>query len=79
MTRAQAIKDLTSLPNIGSTMAEYLYDMGIESVTEFKDSDPQQVWEQLKQSKTKANICQMHLRALVAAHRGVPISQLENT
>ncbi len=78
MTRPYAIKNLMTLPNIGKTMAEYLYELGIESVEEFKASSPEQVWEQLKRLDTKATICRTHLKVLVAAHRGVPMNQVDD-
>lgn len=78
MTKEQTIKDLMSLPNIGKTMANHLCNIGIRSSDEFKKKNPEKLWEKLKKSDTKSTICKAHLKALVAAHRGVAISQIKD-
>ncbi len=78
MTKTETIKDLMSLPNIGKTMANHLYSIGIRSSAEFKKKNPEKLWEKLKNSDTKNTICKAHLKALVAAHRGVAISQVKD-
>ena len=46
--KAETIKRLCSLRNIGPVTAERLYSIGIETPEQMKKSDPEKLYEKLK-------------------------------
>jgi hypothetical protein len=44
-TRENAIKDLKQIPGVGISIATDLWDIGIRSVADLKQKDPQQLYD----------------------------------
>ena len=63
-------KSLESLPNIGKTTAGKLREIGIETAEDFLDSDPYDVFEELRE-RVDPTLCRCALAALVGAKMGV--------
>lgn len=49
--KSEAIKRLQSLRNIGPVTAERLYSIGIEKPEQMKRSDPEEIYEKLKNAE----------------------------
>jgi len=49
--KSEAIKRLQSLRNIGPVTAERLYSIGIETPEQMKRSDPEEIYEELKNAE----------------------------
>ena len=49
--KTEAIKRLQSLQNIGPATAEKLYSIGIETPEQMKRSDPEEIYEKMKENR----------------------------
>ena len=78
MKKEESIQDLMSLPNIGRTMANHLYRVGIKSSIQFKKRNPENLWKQLKSADSTNKICKTHLNAIKAAQQGVPMNNIKD-
>jgi hypothetical protein len=59
--KAEALKRLQSLRNIGPVTAEDLYSIGIETPEQMKRSDPEELYEALKNAAGgKLDICVLY-------------------
>lgn len=47
MAQPQTLKDLQRIPGVGPSIAEDLYGLGIHSVSELRDQDPQALYDRL--------------------------------
>ncbi|NUN11544.1 TfoX/Sxy family DNA transformation protein [Candidatus Micrarchaeota archaeon] len=48
MNKKESLKDLQSLMNIGESISEDLYSLGIRSASEFMTKDPEKLYAELK-------------------------------
>jgi len=51
MRKSESIKGLQSLRNIGSKTAERLYSLGIKTPEQMRKSDPEKLYERLRNKK----------------------------
>ena len=75
--KAEAIKRLCSLRNIGPVTAERLYSIGIETPEQMKKSDPEKLYEKLKK-KHKGRLDRCVLYQFQGAVLDVPWPKCKN-
>ncbi|RPI25070.1 MAG: hypothetical protein EHM61_15350 [Acidobacteria bacterium] len=61
---------LESLPNVGRVIAAKLRKIGIGSVSQFRERDPYEVFEQMR-AEVDPDLCRCALASIVGAHYGV--------
>jgi predicted flap endonuclease-1-like 5' DNA nuclease len=59
--KLETIKRLQTLWNIGPKMAERLYSLGIRTPEQMKQSNPEELFKQLKRIDPKADICELYV------------------
>jgi len=59
--KAEVIKRLQSLKNVGPAMAEELYRLGIKSPEQMKKTDPEKLFARLKKVKKGADPCELYI------------------
>jgi hypothetical protein len=47
MSKAHALKDLQRIPGVGPSIAEDLYSLGMRSVADLRDQDPEALYHRL--------------------------------
>lgn len=70
------MSELSKLPNIGKTVEEQLYQVGINSVDELKSTGAKEAW--LKIQKIDESACIHRLMALEGAIEGVKKTMLSD-
>jgi uroporphyrinogen-III synthase len=75
--KQKIIKDLKTLRNIGQATAERLYLVGIKTVKQMKQSDPEKLYEKLKE-KEDGILDKCVLYQLRGAISGVPWPKCKN-
>jgi len=58
--KAEVIKRLQTLRNIGPVMAEKLYALGIETPEQLRKSDPDELFRRLQAIDAKADPCELY-------------------
>ena len=62
MTESESVKRLQSLRNIGPATATRLYSIGISSPEQLKESDPEELYERLREREGgKLDRCVLYL------------------
>ena len=61
-TKKKSLKELQVIPGVGPSIAKDLLDLGIMSVSELKEKDPEKLYLQLcKLRKTKIDRCVLYV------------------
>lgn len=71
MKKLEAVKDLELLHNIGPAIAERLYSIGIKTAKQMRRSNPERIYEKLKQ-KEGGKLDKCVLYALKGAILNIP-------
>ncbi len=57
----QAISDLQQIPGVGSSIAKDLIKIGIKSVRDLKDNDPEKLYQELETIEGKTDRCVLYV------------------
>jgi nucleotidyltransferase/DNA polymerase involved in DNA repair len=75
--KSEAIKELQSLRNIGPVTAERLYSIGIKTPEQMRDSDPEKLYEKMK-NKSGGTLDKCVLYQLKGAVLDIPWPKCKN-
>jgi predicted RecB family nuclease len=60
--RKQSLQDLQTIPGVGPNIAEHLWKIGIRSVRDLKDRDPEKLYRALcKREKANVDRCALYV------------------
>jgi hypothetical protein len=76
MTKDQSIKELISIPSIGISIANDLWNIGIRSVTDLKDKDPEILFDQSNIYSGADQDMTNEERAIMARHNGLHVYEI---
>ena len=64
MTKDQSIKELMTIPSVGKSIANKLYDIGIKKISDLKNKDPEEIY-----FKCCAHDNKQHCRCLLYTYK----------
>ncbi len=73
LEQAQVLKEFRTLPGVGKSIAQDLWDLGIRSKTELAKLDPEELYERLCQYQgTKVDRCMLYVFRCAVYVSGTP-------
>ncbi len=75
--KAACLRELCSLRNIGKVSAEWLYEVGVQSRSDFMQADPCQLYQEILDYHARPGITKNLLKALIGAQENISWLEVE--